>query len=281
METEQKELPIYSCHKQVRALKIKGVAAHAENDGAKLHFEDEGYAPLDVDAGYMMKHIPMAGGYYVIYADGYESFSPAEAFESGYIHGEGGLSIIQERKYTVVAGKIVNRATGKAIPDDEPIMIFRAKDRKSVGMMIAYMAMCEDENHIAVVQGRMDDFVEWQKANQDKVREPDSDPSCLPGAGQLVHADIEPDPSLKDVLMGSENPNGWKLGELLSQLQCEVSCKSIKIERDTRIQSKTVQNNNAQIIGLLKQAEAIQSQSYAILDEMGPNEGPLGQPRIG
>ena len=69
--------------------------------------------------------------------------------------------------------------------------------------------------------------------------------------------------------------------ELLALLQGEVAGKSRKIERDPRIQSKTVQNNNAQIIGLLKQAEAIQRQSYAILDEMGPNEGPLGQPRIG
>lgn len=33
---------------------------------------------------YMNKHQPQIGGYYVKYADGYESFSPAEAFESGY-----------------------------------------------------------------------------------------------------------------------------------------------------------------------------------------------------
>jgi hypothetical protein len=27
---------------------------------------------------------PQIGGYYVLYEDGYESFSPADAFESGY-----------------------------------------------------------------------------------------------------------------------------------------------------------------------------------------------------
>ena len=30
------------------------------------------------------KHDPQAGGYYVVYADGYQSFSPAQAFEEGY-----------------------------------------------------------------------------------------------------------------------------------------------------------------------------------------------------
>lgn len=33
---------------------------------------------------YMQKHQPRAGGYFVVYKDGYESWSPAEAFEEGY-----------------------------------------------------------------------------------------------------------------------------------------------------------------------------------------------------
>jgi hypothetical protein len=32
----------------------------------------------------MFKHKPEVGGYYVVYKDGYRSFSPAEAFETGY-----------------------------------------------------------------------------------------------------------------------------------------------------------------------------------------------------
>ena len=46
--------------------------------------EDPGYAPFSIDAAYLRKHNPQAGGYYVVYADGYKSFSPAEAFEDGY-----------------------------------------------------------------------------------------------------------------------------------------------------------------------------------------------------
>jgi hypothetical protein len=57
--------------------------------------------------------------------------------------------------------------------------------------------------------------------------------------------------------------------------------KSNKIENDPRIEAQTVLNNNRQIMGLLQQAEGLQRQSYAILDRMAPNEGPLGKPRIG
>jgi len=81
--------------------------------------------------------------------------------------------------------------------------------------------------------------------------------------------------------MGSENHNGWKLEDLLSELQKEITEKSLKIAKDNSIESKTVQNNNGQIIGLLKQAEHLQRQSYAILDNLAPNEGPDGKPRIG
>jgi hypothetical protein len=46
--------------------------------------EEGGFAPVEVSLEYMRKHKPFAGGYYVRYADGYESFSPPAAFETGY-----------------------------------------------------------------------------------------------------------------------------------------------------------------------------------------------------
>lgn len=45
---------------------------------------EQGYSPFEVSREYLDKHQPEAGGYYVRYADGYESFSPASAFEKGY-----------------------------------------------------------------------------------------------------------------------------------------------------------------------------------------------------
>jgi len=83
------------------------------------------------------------------------------------------------------------------------------------------------------------------------------------------------------ILMGSDNPDGYKLEELLHYLQEEVNMKTEKIKNDPCLEARTVIAHNAQIVGLLGQAEALQRLSYAILDNMAPNEGPLGTPRIG
>lgn len=78
-------MPKYQCHKKVWALKISDVFKKGDGSGgAVLTTDESGYAPIHVDAEYMAKHQPKAGGYYVVYEDGYKSFSPADAFEGGY-----------------------------------------------------------------------------------------------------------------------------------------------------------------------------------------------------
>ena len=77
------EMPRYRCFKEVHALKISSVGKNPENGNAILVF-DGAYQPKEMTAEYGDKHSPKEGGYYVLYADGYESFSPAEAFENGY-----------------------------------------------------------------------------------------------------------------------------------------------------------------------------------------------------
>ncbi|HEM7801973.1 TPA: hypothetical protein U2L32_002513 [Burkholderia cenocepacia] len=85
-----REMPRYQCHKQVWALKIKAIEYDRPalegmpRGNATLTPADEGYGPVMVDEAWAMKHRPQVGGYYVVYADGYCSFSPADAFESGY-----------------------------------------------------------------------------------------------------------------------------------------------------------------------------------------------------
>jgi hypothetical protein len=89
MEAPMREMPKYKCHKEVHALKIAEIRDTTvpgnESDGSRLIVPaDEGFAPFRVHRDYMFKHKPQVGGYYVVYADGYISFSPAEAFEDGY-----------------------------------------------------------------------------------------------------------------------------------------------------------------------------------------------------
>lgn len=85
MEAAQvsRPLPRYKSHKEVEALKIKRIEI-VRFPGATLIPEDDAYAPICVSESYLQKHNPQPGGYYVRYSDGYESFSPAQAFEEGY-----------------------------------------------------------------------------------------------------------------------------------------------------------------------------------------------------
>jgi hypothetical protein len=118
-ESTSKPLPLYKCHKHVRALKIKAVTKAApptiekleqilnsEDDmpvkilpsgeievtgereeivvGALIEPEDTSYPAFSVSRAFVFKHNPQPGGYYVVYEDGYESYSPAKAFEEGY-----------------------------------------------------------------------------------------------------------------------------------------------------------------------------------------------------
>lgn len=84
------QLPSYVSHKVVQAAKIAAIEFNA-NGSAKI-------APCHMDgvvvttAGYRDRFKGKEAedgqvsdlGYYVLYADGYESWSPSEAFESGY-----------------------------------------------------------------------------------------------------------------------------------------------------------------------------------------------------
>lgn len=74
-------LPRYRCHKEVSALKIAHIVPNPR--GVELHFV-LGYVPVEVPHGWVERTNAEAGGYFVVYDDGYTSYSPAKAFENGY-----------------------------------------------------------------------------------------------------------------------------------------------------------------------------------------------------
>lgn len=75
------EMPLYQSHKQVRALKIVDL----EDDGhGSVTMLLEGDRRRVASEGLFARYTPKPGDYYVVYADGYESISPAAAFEEGY-----------------------------------------------------------------------------------------------------------------------------------------------------------------------------------------------------
>ena len=74
-------IPRWKCHKEVYAFKIEQIKNQFETNDALLINND---ISVKVDIDYLGKHKPEVGGYYVLYDDGYQSFSPAKAFEDGY-----------------------------------------------------------------------------------------------------------------------------------------------------------------------------------------------------
>ena len=74
---ETAQLPQWKSHKTVDAAKIEEI-----RDGGELVLE--GGHVVTPGPAWMNKHHPDVGWYFVRYADGYESASPAQAFEEGY-----------------------------------------------------------------------------------------------------------------------------------------------------------------------------------------------------
>ena len=72
------EMPRYRSHKIIHALEIKTV------DGHRLSFVEPGYADIEAPAEMFLRYTPVPGDRYMVYPDGYKSFSPKAAFEDGY-----------------------------------------------------------------------------------------------------------------------------------------------------------------------------------------------------
>lgn len=77
------QLPAYRSHKIVRAARITEFRANGIPDAPTLVLGEVG-AVVDLLPDWHAKHQPHVGGFYVVYEDGYMSFSPAKAFEEGY-----------------------------------------------------------------------------------------------------------------------------------------------------------------------------------------------------
>jgi len=80
----------------------------------------------------------------------------------------------QDRKFRfdTSLGQFVNRVSGEAIPLDEPIIIFRARDHHSFHILREYLSMVSDEHHKTAIRERMSEFAEFARNNPDKMKEP-------------------------------------------------------------------------------------------------------------
>lgn len=77
-----REIPRYRCHAEVHALKIKMIIPNPR--GFELHFEDERYAPHEVDDLWWQNNRPVPGAYFVVTSDGDQLCMPAPQFDASF-----------------------------------------------------------------------------------------------------------------------------------------------------------------------------------------------------
>lgn len=90
-----------------------------------------------------------------------------------------GMSVLQEPKYGIHVdvlgeGVLYNRHSGQPIPFDEPVFIFRAKDRNAAAALRYYQSLCFDVAHKEAIQERIDQFEEFAQEHLNRMKYPDT-----------------------------------------------------------------------------------------------------------
>lgn len=81
-------------------------------------------------------------------------------------------------------------------------------------------------------------------------------------------------------LVTEENPDGWRIEDILTVIQNDMIRRTQKIVGDSRPEARAVLNNNIEILGMLSQCIERATDSTRILDRaFGPHKE--GEPRIG
>jgi hypothetical protein len=81
-------------------------------------------------------------------------------------------------------------------------------------------------------------------------------------------------------LVTEDNPQGWKLEDILMEIQNDIIRRAQKIVDDARPEARAVFNNNVEILGHLTKCIERATESTKILNRaFGPHKD--GKPRIG
>jgi hypothetical protein len=85
---------------------------------------------------------------------------------------------------------------------------------------------------------------------------------------------------MTNFLVTDENPEGYKLEDILTAIRNDIIARASKIKEDRRPEAMAVMNNNIKILGYLSESIALATNSSEILDKaFGPHDPEV--PRIG
>jgi hypothetical protein len=98
-------------------------------------------------------------------------------------------ALAQEPKYRFEGGRVINRASGEAIPLDEPVFVFRARDIWAALALSRYANQVGDQQHREAIRARVADFRNFAAEHPERMKEPDTDTGASPspsvGVGKL------------------------------------------------------------------------------------------------
>jgi len=84
--------------------------------------------------------------------------------------------MMNDLKYKIEGGAIVNRNTGRAIPDDEPVFVLRARDWLSLVTLREYVTLCEEDGcsqaHLQRVRAAIVQFMRWSRQHPELLKRP-------------------------------------------------------------------------------------------------------------
>lgn len=75
-------------------------------------------------------------------------------------------------RYDPTSDRFVNRLSGEEIPGEEPVMLFRARDKHALAALLFYQKQVSDPHHVMAVQNRIVAFQAFADAYPDRMKEP-------------------------------------------------------------------------------------------------------------
>ena len=119
-----------------------------------------------------------------------------------------GMPVTQEPKYGIRENRLFNRASGEFIPLDEPVFIFRARDKLAAQALTDYRFHCADEQHRAAIALRFIDFERFANDHPDRMKYPDT--ADAPSPQPELSGSIDT-PEFKRLIYSLEHSTGINL----------------------------------------------------------------------
>ena len=79
-------------------------------------------------------------------------------------------------KYSTDGERIIKPSNGQAIPPDEPLILFRARDHLALTLLRIYRELCEidgcTEFHLKCIDGRIEAFSDFKRQHPERMKQP-------------------------------------------------------------------------------------------------------------